>query len=91
MEDEFMPTKFATMTCNGQRAKQKRAFKERLHQNELEMSALREKIDELMGQLRNLERRNKSLMLENAEQKEISGKLATECQELLRELKEYQE
>lgn len=98
MEGEFRPTKFATMRRNRQRAKQKRTVHERLKQSELEMSALREKIDELMDQLDklqedkiNLERRNKSLMLENEKQKEISGKLAIECQELLRELKECQE
>ena len=87
MEGEFRPTKFATMRRNRQRAKQKRAVNERLRQSEFEMSSLREKLDELMDQNDNLERRNKSLILENDKQKEIASKLADEVVNLLNELK----
>ena len=87
MEGEFRPTKFATMRRNRQRAKQKRTVNERLRQSEFEMSALREKLDELMDQNDNLERRNKSLILENDKQKEIASKLADEVVNLLHELK----
>ena len=51
------------------------------------MSALREKLDELMDQNDNLKRRNKSLILENDKQKEIASKLADEVVNLLNELK----
>ena len=87
MEGEFRPTKFATMRRNRQRAKQKSTVNERLRQSELEMSALREKLDELMDQNDNLKRRNKSLILENDKQKEIASKLADEVVNLLNELK----